>query len=237
MVSQFILATMTLPTAHELRYGPYASPRNRYGSTVTDAARGDVVVVALSAGRILWPLGRVKGNSNRALILYGDLARAVRSESASAVAFWWGVTAQTVTRWRKALGVVGPTDGEREVRSEHGLRNWKRVGPKLLAKAHDPKRAAKISAAKIGRPRSASTVEKMRRTQTGTKHTATTKQAMSATHRKRGTRPPWLNPAWTAAHDALLAKLPPAQVARRTGRTLQAVYQRRSLLKKSKSKP
>lgn len=97
---------------HELRYGPYESTRFRYGSTVTDAARGDVVFVALSDGRIPWPLGRVTGNSNRALILYRDLARAVRRESASAVAYWWGVTAQTVTRWRKALGVVGPTDGE-----------------------------------------------------------------------------------------------------------------------------
>jgi hypothetical protein len=57
---------------------------------------------------------------------------------------------------------------------------------------------------------------------------------MSATHRKRGTRPPWMNLAWSAADDALFARLPPAQVANRTGRTLQAVYQRRSLLRRTR---
>jgi hypothetical protein len=217
----------------QLRYGPYASPRFRLGSTVADSVRGDVVIVALSDTRIPWPLGRVNGNSNRALILCGDLARAVRRESAQAIASWWGMTAQTVSKWRKALGVVGPTDGERELRAELGRRNWKRVGPKLMSKSQDPKRRAKIVAAKIGKPRSPSTVEKMRRAATGRKASSATKCAMSTTHRKRGTRPPWLKSAWTAADDALLAKLPSAQVAKRTDRTLQAVYQRRSLLRRT----
>jgi hypothetical protein len=33
------------------------------------------------------------------------LARAVRKESAAAVAYWWGVSFPTVIKWRNALGV------------------------------------------------------------------------------------------------------------------------------------
>jgi hypothetical protein len=42
----------------------------------------------------------------------------------------------------------------------------------------------------------------------------------------------WAGPtAWTAAEDDLLRRLPPAEVARRTGRTLVAVFARRSRLR------
>lgn len=79
-------------------------------------------------------------------------------------------------------------------------------------------------------------MEKLRQANTGRKLSAATKQAMSVSHRKRGTRPPWLKPAWTAAEDVLLEKLPPAEVAERTGRTLQAINMRRSLLKRMAAK-
>jgi hypothetical protein len=38
------------------------------------------------------------------------------------------------------------------------------------------------------------------------------------------------SPPWTDEEDALVYRLPPAEAARRTGRTLGAVYSRRSLL-------
>lgn len=60
---------MLIDYRFKLRYDPYATPRFRYGSVVEDAGRGEVVIVALSNGRIPWPLGRVPGNSNRALVL------------------------------------------------------------------------------------------------------------------------------------------------------------------------
>lgn len=174
-----------LSISRKPRFGPYVAPGLRYGRTAIDACSGEVITVGLSAGRIPWPLGRLNGNSNRALIVYGALARAVRRESASAVAYWWSVTGQTVSKWRNALGVVGPTDGEREMRAELGRRNWPKVGPKFLAKAHDPERARKIAAAKLGKPRSPETIEKMRRAATGRKHSAATRRKMSAAHRKR----------------------------------------------------
>ena len=40
------------------RFGPYASPRFRLGSTVVDVDRDDVIVCGLSDTRIPWPLGR-----------------------------------------------------------------------------------------------------------------------------------------------------------------------------------
>src|SRR4051812_41377386 len=58
---------------------------------MTCARRGEVKIVALSAGRIPWPLGvrPGMGNRGRALVLFGALAEAVRKESAQAVAHHW----------------------------------------------------------------------------------------------------------------------------------------------------
>jgi hypothetical protein len=51
--------------------------------------RGEVVVCGLSDGTIPWPVGR-RGR-NQGLVVYQGLARALRRESAIAVAHWWGV--------------------------------------------------------------------------------------------------------------------------------------------------
>jgi hypothetical protein len=217
---------------HQLRFGSYATPRFRYGSTVTDACRGKVVIVAISNSRIPWPLGRVKGNPNRALIIYGALARAVRREANQAVCFWWGVTAQTVSKWRKALGVVEQTEGDRAVRAEHGRRNWARVRPKFHAKAQDPERRKKIATARIGKPRSKSVVDALKKANTGRPPSETHRARQSAAHKERGTCPPWLNPAWTPNEDALLGTLTAGEVTKRTGRTTTAVYMRRNVLRK-----
>ncbi len=148
--------------SHKLRFGSYATPRFRYGQRVSCAVRGEVIIVGLSAGRIPWPIGYVEGNSNRMLVVYRGLERAVRKDAAVAVCHWWGVTAQTVSRWRSVMGVEQATEGSRQLRAEHGKRNWPKVGKRLLSKAHDPERAAKISAAKMGKPRPPHVIEAMR---------------------------------------------------------------------------
>ena len=94
-----------IPKTAKLHFGPYNIPSFRYGRKVNCEVRGEVTIVGLSDARIPWPLGRVHGNNNRGLIIYGALARAVRRESNLAVCYWWGVTPQTVSKWRKALGV------------------------------------------------------------------------------------------------------------------------------------
>ena len=86
---------------------------------------------------------------------------------------------------------VGPnTDGSRELRREYGKRNWSKVGPRLLSKNHDPERAAKIAAAKKGKPRPPHVIEAMRSANIGRKHTVETRRKMSEAHKRRGTMPP-----------------------------------------------
>lgn len=89
----------------KLHFGPYKTTRFRYGATVVDEWRGDVQIVGLSSAPIPWPIGKV--GSNRTLVVYGALAKAIRRESVQAAAHWFGVTPQTVTRWRRMIGVVG----------------------------------------------------------------------------------------------------------------------------------
>src|SRR5690348_728300 len=91
--------------------GSYRTPKLRYGDAVFCEVRGEVVITGLSKGRILWPVAKRPGGRARALVVYADLAKAVSRESASAVCHWWGVTAQTASKWRKAMDVGQMTEG------------------------------------------------------------------------------------------------------------------------------
>ena len=103
----------------KLLHGPYRTPRFRYGGTLRCELRGELVVTGLTDAPIPWPLGKRPGRSERArsLILTGDLVKAVRRESATAVAYHWRITAQTVSFWRRALGVGPVTEGTHRLRS------------------------------------------------------------------------------------------------------------------------
>jgi hypothetical protein len=94
----------------KLLHGPYVGPRCRPGIKLFCEIRGWVVVGKMSDGRIAWPMCRA-GKRARAFILCGDLVKAIQRESNIAVCHWWGVTAQTVTAWRKALGVPRLNEG------------------------------------------------------------------------------------------------------------------------------
>jgi hypothetical protein len=109
----------------KLLFGPYKTPRFRVGGRVRCEVRGEVKVCGLSEARIPCPLARRRGRGGTgALVIYRGLARAVRRESAQAVAYWWGVTGQTVTAWRKALGVDPTTEGTRRLRSQYAREPW-----------------------------------------------------------------------------------------------------------------
>lgn len=81
--------------------GNYRTPRFHFGQVVIDDVRGEVEIVGLSDAPISWPVG--KRGSAKALVVYGGLSQAIRTESNQAVAHAWGVTPQTITKWRKAL--------------------------------------------------------------------------------------------------------------------------------------
>jgi hypothetical protein len=209
--------------------GSYKAPRFRYGQAVFCELRGWVTVVGLREAPIPWPVGK-RGKATT-LILYADLERAVRRESAVAVARWWGVSVQTVCVWRKALDVPPMTEGTRRLLRAHAAEPpAQRARRKAWAKARDPRRREKIAAAKRGKPRPAHVGEAVRRALRGRQLSEATRRKMSEAHRRRGTRPPKAGRPWSAEEDALLHELMPAEVAKRTGRTLMAVWHRRRAL-------
>ena len=75
----------------KLRFGPYRTPRFRYGSVKQCALQGDVRIIGISTGRIPWPMATKPGRGGRSFVVYADLAKAVRREAGIAVAYWWGV--------------------------------------------------------------------------------------------------------------------------------------------------
>jgi hypothetical protein len=112
----------------KLLYGPYEPPALQRGDCATCERRGDVVITSISAGRIAWPRCRgIESRGGSGLLLAGDLVRAVRSESAAAIAYWWGVTRTVVIRWQKAL------DGNR--RNNDGTKRLLRKTAEAAARA------------------------------------------------------------------------------------------------------
>jgi hypothetical protein len=211
-----------------LHFGPYKTPVYKYGKVVRDEIRGEVTIVGTLDSKIPWPV--YQGPSCRLHVIYKDLARAVRQESNQAVAHWWGVTPQTVTKWRKALGVAANNKGTSATRRAEYKRNRKVHLAALDAGRSNPARAANIAKAKLGVSRPRHVIEAMRKGRLGLKHSEESRQKMSAAHKRRGTRPPAAGVPWSAKEDALLDKLPAAEVARRTKRTVSAVRSRRSQL-------
>ena len=106
-----------------------------------------------------------------------------------------GITGQTVTKWRKALGVPETNEGTHRLRSEYTDEPWSiEARKKAHAKNGDPGRRAKIATAKRGKPRPRRVMEKLIAARTGSKHTPEAKAKMSAAHKRRGTRPPKAGP-------------------------------------------
>jgi len=212
----------------------YKTPRFRFGQSVMDEVRGVVTTVMLSGAPIPWPVG--KRGRQVALVHYGDLVRAVFMESNQAVAYWWGVTPQTVTKWRKALGAKRSNPGSHRLWHNNALSEPVAAGrEKANMRSRNGKldagRRAAIAAAKRGVPRPRHVVDGMRKRMLGVKLSAETRRKISRTHRTRGTRPPKAGGPWSAKEDAHLKRFPAAEVVKRTGRTLTAVYMRRIALR------
>ncbi len=208
--------------------GTYRTPRFRYGRTVRCAVRGEVEVVSLHEAPIPWPVGQ-RGRA-KSLVVYKDLACAVRRESEVAVAHQWGVTGQTVGKWRKALGVERVTEGTSKRLSDHAHTPAVVAAlKKAQAKSGDPARRAKLAAAMRGRKVDRGVVEALAEQRRGTCHTEETRRKMSEAHKRRGTLVPG-TVVWTERDDDLVRSLPAPEASRRTGRTLVAVWARRRRL-------
>jgi hypothetical protein len=95
-----------------------------------------------------------------------------------------------------------------------------------VLKARDPERRRKIAEAKRGKPRPRHVIEAMRRARLGSHLTEETRSRMSEAHKRRGTLVPGTI-LWTPEEDELVKTLPVEEAAKRTGRSLSAVYARR----------
>jgi hypothetical protein len=202
----------------KLYFGPYKTPRFKYGKKVWCEYRGWMKIVGLSDAKIPWPIGRlVTAPTGRdSLVIYGDLKRAIEQESNQGVAHWWGVSIKTVRRWRRALGVKRNTPGTVRTRD-------------VTLKSES--RRAKIAESRRGKPRPKHVHEALRKAHLGKPLSAEARKKMSESHRKRGTRPPWLNKAWEPWEDKLVRKLPVEEVMEKTGRSRHAVQLRRHKLR------
>jgi hypothetical protein len=126
---------MPLSDRVQLLGGPYHAPALQRGDRATCLCRDcEVYVTSWTDARIPWPRCKVRGQrGGTGLLVTEELARAVRTESAAALAYSFGVNVATVTAWRKMLGIgQWQTDGSRRLHqasSEAGARKCR--GKKL----------------------------------------------------------------------------------------------------------
>jgi hypothetical protein len=176
------------------------------------------------------PIG--KGRRGRhSLIVYKDLAKAVRRESNQAICHWWGACQTAVRKRRRALGVDATTAGTSQLRSEYTNEPWAiEAFAKAHSKARDPERHRKISESMRGKPRPQHVLNAAHAARRGSHQTEEARRKMSEAQQQRGSLVPG-TVVWSAEEDELVRTLPAEEVVRRTGRSLIAVYARRSRLK------
>src|SRR5260370_998924 len=94
-----------IPAKWELLNGPYQPPCLHVGARTDCLLRGTVDITSWADARISWPRCKPEGRSHPSLLLDDELARAVRTEAAAAVCFWWGASRNVVRQWRRFLDV------------------------------------------------------------------------------------------------------------------------------------
>jgi hypothetical protein len=236
-----------------LLHGPYLPPVCRRGDLLFCEIRGTVKVGGYSTAPIPWP--RLLKTGRPALILCGDLVRAVKIESELAVAHHWGVGVTTVWAWRKTLGVGRITEGTERLYRDY--KPDKFTDDRTAAgreSARKPESIGKMRSAKIGKPMHPTTAAALLKAASRNKRKAH-RQAIGESHRRShflqwaAHRPEdWpelerdaleairIAPApsrgrwWLKEEEALLGKAPDSIVAALLGRTKASVTLHRSSL-------
>jgi hypothetical protein len=137
---------------------------------------------------------------------------------------------QTVTKWRRALGVEVTTVGTSRLRSEHIAEFGDAMRQESVKKARDPEQRRKISESMRGKPPPQHVLDAAHAARRGTHNTEETRRKISEALQRRGVLVPGTIP-WNAEEDELVKTLPAEEVVRRTGRSLTAVYTRRNRLR------
>jgi hypothetical protein len=119
--------------------GTYTTPAVRKGERVSCLYRDcECVVTSFHDGRIVWP--RVQPREQRGgygLWVNEDMVQAIRTESAGALMYWFGVSCSTVWKWRKTFGVKGKfgTPGSEKAHSKASREGAKGMKAKEWTKA------------------------------------------------------------------------------------------------------
>jgi hypothetical protein len=189
-----------------------------------------VRVDTITDAPIMWPAKRFTNRPT--LIVCGDLVRAVRKESATAVAHHWGVSMLTVWTWRKALGVghVNPGTSALRKRWAPETLNTAECRAKSREATQRPERNAKIAASRRGKPRPRHVIEAMRQGNLGREPTKETRRKMSAAQRRRGAYPPAAGRPFTPEEDAILGTAKDREIAAKLERDIKTIHARRKRL-------
>jgi hypothetical protein len=225
---------MTDSERFKLIYGPYTAPKCGIGDTVLCDCRGqEVTVTGMTDAPIPWPC--THGNGRPCPVLCGDLIRAVRTESALAVAYHWDVCTSTVAKWRRALNVPRITNGSRRLLIENAAEVLTPlVRAKGKAAMHSPEVRAKLSALRKGRRQHPNTTAAFREIAKRPK-SEEWKRGQSERSRKM-----WENPEayglprrrpWSAEETALLGTDTDRAISERLGIPKRAVTQERVRLR------
>jgi hypothetical protein len=225
-----------------LLFAPYHLRPVRIGERVWCQYRERLVQVhGMSDARTPWLLCRpIEGKGRPGILVEDELARAIRCESQLALMYWWGASESVAHAWRKALGVDrGDNPGSirlQRMNAEAGadvLRDVplspervEQIRQSALASGRHPTggvgkgrawTAEELAllgtmpdqelAQQLGRSAKSITVQRLRQGK--------------ATCEKR---------PWTPEEDEILRAYLPPVTARKTGRTLTALYQRRKAL-------
>lgn len=125
--------------------GPYRPPSLKRGDRTTCLYRDtEVVITSWTDARIPWPrCQKPRQGGGSGLLVNEELLRAIRTESAEALKYWFGVGTKAVWNWRRAFGVT----------------QWGTEGSKRLHQATSEAGAAAVR----GKPQSVDVVEQRRR--------------------------------------------------------------------------
>lgn len=197
--------------------GEYTTPLFEYGEVVFCEWRGDVKIVSLTDAKIPWQVGMRA--SNKSLVIFGSLVDALRRVSNQAICHWWGITPQTVSKWRKSLGIPVVTERTRRLFSEnaHAEPNAEAL-KRCHAKAREPEhleRLRKLAESRKGQPRPKRIVEIVRVALTGRKLSPEHCAKIGKRNKRMGIIPRKAQGRlWTRAEDELV-RTPPATGRRR----------------------
>lgn len=219
-----------MPTKTPELLGDYSPPEIERGDWLFCLLRGKVQVGGYTDAPIPWP--RLFKGGKPVHILCGDLVEAIRTESAQAVAYWWGVHPHTVTKWRRALAVERNTPGSRKL---HQKLFDKRIPDEAkkrgLEALHTPKVKAKAASQKKKQPVSQNSLKALEKSRHKPKS-----NAWKAKHAER-MRKEWAEgkrhhpQAWTNHEIDLLGTDTDEVVSAMIGRTVDAVAVKRRQLK------